>query len=46
MKGKVLRETELSGTTAEINMSGLAQGMYLIRYRDNESAGTLKVNKL
>lgn len=46
MKGKLLKTVELNDAATQIDMGGLAQGMYLLRYRDAESAGTIKLNKL
>jgi len=46
LSGKMLKMIELNETTGEINMSDLAQGIYLLRYKDEESTATLRVQKL
>lgn len=45
MNGKLLKTIELNDVNTQIDMSGLPQGIYLLRYRDAESAGTIKLNK-
>ncbi|HRO42906.1 MAG TPA: T9SS type A sorting domain-containing protein [Flavipsychrobacter sp.] len=46
LSGKMLRQMELKDATGELNMSDLAQGMYLLKYRDDEIAATMRVQKL
>ncbi|HRO44033.1 MAG TPA: T9SS type A sorting domain-containing protein, partial [Flavipsychrobacter sp.] len=46
LSGKMLKQIELKDATGELNMSDLAQGMYLLKYRDDESAAALRVQKL
>ena len=43
--GKLISTVKMMGNTAEIDMSGLAQGAYIIRYTDANHAETIKVNK-
>jgi len=43
--GKEIRKVAMPEGSARIDMSGLAQGMYLLRYRDSEHSATLKITK-
>jgi len=43
--GKVVKVVDVVNNEATINMSGLAQGMYLVKYTDHNHTETLKVNK-
>jgi hypothetical protein len=43
--GKVITTIAVTGTTTEINMSGMAKGIYSIRYIDDSHAQTIKVVK-
>jgi hypothetical protein len=43
--GKLIRTVSVAADKTEINMNGLAQGFYLIRYSDSERSQTIKVNK-
>ena len=43
--GKVIRIETMSSDKTTIELSGLAQGMYLIKYADSDHSQTIKVNK-
>jgi hypothetical protein len=43
--GKLISETVVTGTESKINMGSLAQGMYFIKYFDDNHSQTIKVNK-
>jgi hypothetical protein len=43
--GKTVRTVALMGSSTEIDMSGLAQGMYLIKYSDAVHSQMIKVSK-
>jgi hypothetical protein len=43
--GKMLSSQPVTGNSAEIDMSGYAAGMYLVRYSDNTVKHTIKINK-
>src|SRR5690606_21985820 len=43
--GKTIRSLTIVDGEARINMSGLAQGAYIIRYTDAAHSETIKVNK-
>ena len=43
--GKVIRTVKMNGSVEQIDMSGLANGIYLIRYSDASHAQIIKVNK-
>jgi hypothetical protein len=43
--GKVVRTIQLVGTESSINMSGLANGIYLIKYSDADHNQTIRVTK-
>lgn len=44
--GKIVnRKTELAGNKTEINMDGLAPGIYLLKYADDERSQTVRVTK-
>ncbi|HTN45234.1 MAG TPA: T9SS type A sorting domain-containing protein, partial [Flavipsychrobacter sp.] len=45
LTGKVLRTLTMSGTDQQINISGLASGVYMIKYVDTHHQQTLKVTK-
>ncbi len=44
--GKVLKVVSMDNGMVQIDLTGMAQGMYLIRYTDNTHSRTIKVNKL
>jgi hypothetical protein len=44
--GKVVRQLNASSAETTINMTGLAQGIYLVKYSDGQHNQTIKVNKL
>jgi hypothetical protein len=44
--GKVVRHLNASTSETTIDMSGLAQGIYLVKYSDDHHRETIKVNKL
>jgi len=46
LSGKKLKEAEVKDARSEIDMHLLPQGVYILKYRDSESAGTLRVEKL
>ena len=46
LEGKVLKHVTMSGNKAEVNMSGFASGIYLIKYHDDEHSETIKMTKL
>ena len=46
ISGKVITVVAASGNTATINVSGLAAGIYFMRYTDAGHTQTIKVNKL
>jgi hypothetical protein len=43
--GKTIRIVSVVNNNARIDMSGMAQGVYLIRYTDAIRTETIKVNK-
>jgi hypothetical protein len=43
--GKLIKTEEVTGATTEINMGGLASGMYLLKYSDSNHTQTIKVSK-
>jgi len=43
--GKAIRTIRVSEDKTDINMAGLAQGVYLIKYSDNEHSQTIRVMK-
>jgi hypothetical protein len=43
--GKIVKMVSVKNNEAIINMSSLAQGMYLVKYSDNNHTQTIKVNK-
>jgi hypothetical protein len=43
--GKLIKTVVIADNQAEINMTGLAQGVYLIKYSDSKQSRTIKVNK-
>jgi hypothetical protein len=43
--GKVLKTLVVTGTNTQINMAGLAQGVYFVKYSDSKQSQTIKVNK-
>jgi hypothetical protein len=43
--GKVVMVKTVTNNEATVNMSGMAQGMYLVKYSDNNHSQTIKVNK-
>ncbi|HTN45642.1 MAG TPA: GEVED domain-containing protein [Flavipsychrobacter sp.] len=43
--GKTVKTAKMSGNTANINMSGLANGIYLIKYADADHTQTIRVTK-
>jgi len=45
LSGKVLRQIELKDAAATLDMSGLAQGMYLLRYIDEERTSAIRIQK-
>jgi len=46
LSGKMLKVIELNENTGELNVSDLAQGIYLLHYKDEKSTATLRVQKL
>ncbi len=45
LTGKVLRNVPVKGRETQIDMNGLVQGLYLIRYSDTEHNRIIKINK-
>lgn len=43
--GKVVRTATLNGNSAEVNMTGLAAGMYLVKFTDGNHTQTIRVTK-
>jgi hypothetical protein len=43
--GRTLISKEVSGATTVVSLSGLVDGMYVIKYHDDVNEGTMKVNK-
>lgn len=43
--GKVIRTESMTTNELTINMSGLAQGVYMVKYKDNKHSETIKLNK-
>lgn len=43
--GKVVRSVVLTADKADIDMSGLTNGVYMVRYTDNTHTQTIKINK-
>jgi hypothetical protein len=43
--GKVVKVIAVAGNETRIEMGGLAQGMYLVKYSDDNHSQTIKVNK-
>jgi hypothetical protein len=43
--GKIVKMVSVENNEAIINMSSFAQGMYLVKYSDNNHTQTIKVNK-
>jgi hypothetical protein len=43
--GKVMKVVSVVNGKAEVNMNGLASGVYLVKYTDNNHNQTIKVNK-
>jgi hypothetical protein len=43
--GKVVKTVKMSGSQVRINMHGLANGIYLIKYADNNHTETLRISK-
>jgi len=46
LSGKLLQQVSLKDVKAEMNLSGLPQGIYLLKYRDEEHATALRIQKL
>ncbi|KAA5534508.1 T9SS type A sorting domain-containing protein [Taibaiella lutea] len=45
LTGKVISNAHFNGDATTINMSGLAQGVYLIKYVDSNNSQTIKITK-
>ncbi|MBS1740463.1 MAG: T9SS type A sorting domain-containing protein [Bacteroidetes bacterium] len=43
--GKMVRVVNMDNGQVQINMEGLAQGMYLLKYADDQHTEVIKVNK-
>jgi hypothetical protein len=43
--GKVIKTETVTDGKAQINMAGLAQGVYFVKYSDSKQSQTIKVNK-
>jgi len=43
--GKVLKVVNVVNAEAKVDMSGLANGIYLVKYTDNQNSQTIRVNK-
>jgi hypothetical protein len=43
--GKVVTVATVTNNQATVNMGGLAHGMYLVKYSDNNQTETIKINK-
>jgi hypothetical protein len=43
--GKLVRTIKMTGVTETVNMSGLANGIYLIKYADASHTQTIRINK-
>lgn len=46
LTGKQLKQMTLQGATGQINISDLPQGVYLLRYRDEQNSSVLRVKKM
>ena len=46
LSGKLLQTVEMTSEKAILDLNPLAPGMYLLKYRDSESGGIMKVQKL
>ena len=45
MTGKVIKRMGMNGAIQTVNMNGLASGIYLIKYVDDEQSQTLRITK-
>ncbi len=45
LTGKVLQTAAVLNQSAQFNLSGLAAGIYLVRYQDASNTQTIKVSK-
>ncbi len=43
--GKLLRTETMTGAKAQINLNGLASGVYMLRYTDEANSQTIKITK-
>ncbi len=43
--GKLLRTEAMTGAKAQINLNGLASGVYMLRYTDEANSQTIKITK-
>ncbi len=43
--GKIIKSISLSGSSTEINMGGLAKGIYLVKYSDAAHSQTIRITK-
>jgi hypothetical protein len=43
--GKLIQQIEVKGSVTTVDMNNVAQGMYLVKYIDDDHAQTIKVNK-
>ena len=43
--GKTIRKIDITGAEIHIDMNGLAQGVYLVKYSDDSQSQTIRVNK-
>lgn len=46
MSGRIVKEATVVKGRSEIDLSSLSQGFYMMRYRDNEHSGIMKLKKL
>jgi hypothetical protein len=45
LSGKVMEQIELSSDKGQLNLGNLANGLYLLRYRDSENTETMRIQK-
>jgi hypothetical protein len=45
LSGKLIDQIQLSSDKGQLNLSNVANGLYLLRYRDNENTETMRIQK-
>jgi hypothetical protein len=45
LSGKTLKQSAVTGNKSEVSMTGLASGIYLVKYQDDNRTETIRITR-